>query len=1253
MTAVSTSAFPFLPPHVVAAVLRGNQDGFEALEGAFLYADISGFTELSERLAVTGDEGAEILTDAVSRCFSRYLAIIGEHGGSVLKFGGDALLVYFPSEPRAAAERAAVCGRRLIESTRALPPLGVEGSRVKLRLKVALHSGSIVGFIADLGVGQLEYVIAGRDLECLARCEAAASSGELLATPAFAKALALSGVRKGFVRLSLRRCRLTGSERSEWYPPIPASKRAALKRLNSRFLPPTVAERLAYLREGSAWLFERRRVTALFLNVAGWEDSADDAAAGRSSTRYRDSMTRYLRRVNRILRTYGGVFSRVDLCDKGLKILGFFGAPVGRERDEEGALNAALALLDAGKEVRLRLRSRIGIQTGDVFCGMVGAATRREYTIMGDAVNTAARCMAAARWGRILAGAETINAARPLFDTTSRRIKAKGKREPVAAFEVRGHRRGSSGAKVQMAMVGRWKERRLIDGRLGSGEGFLIRIAGEAGIGKTTLMDYAESRWAGRGGASVRVESRRHEVERPFSTLSRLVASCLDWPEEISPRGLRSRINRLRGAERSVVGALFGIEAKGRRRRPDPELRRRVVTEILARKRNGLFLLEDIHWMDPHSRQVLDVLFRKERGLKVIVTTRPEGRTVFRPSHDVALEPFSYEDTVLLARRMLGKGRLSEDQCREIHQRAQGNPFFLTELLAAVRDTGGFGRLPGSINAVMMARLDRFSEEYRLILRAAAVIGMDFDCRRVREILPVRVSLKRLAGILDYLATHQFLMRLSSFHFRFRHALTQQAVYDSVPRRQARDLHRWLAERMEARRHPDLFFLAYHFDKAGIPEKAARYHLALAEEADRVFANERAIEHYKRAAYWASAVPRGGEPGRAGILMKLAEVWKRLGRYDEAVRSYAEAERVSRRRRDWLGAARARDSIGICRQREGRHEEARHHSLRALRLLKRLPGRDDAARSDTLAKCYNSLTVAYWYLGKYREAIRYGELSLAERRKAGDPRNIARGLFSLGNSYLKVCAFEDALRCFSELDSTSRQANDRAGLAYALDGRAGCAKLTGDLAGAVKLHRRAAMIRKKIGDRRGLVYAYLGIAAAYLTLGFAERAAPFLEKANEYLEQTTELNLVSDILRNRAYAEFLRNRLVAAQLYIERALRAAEYTGFLEARIRSLYVQADILAVLGRREPALKICRRLARMAESSGMAEIVVGTERILGDIYHRGGDTTRARIHWLRAEEMARERILLTDLLLITARLERTETPVPRAASASAGAG
>lgn len=882
----------YLPADLVARLAEAAAPGQAAgqfVEGTLLFADISGFTAMSEKLSRSGREGAEEITAVVNRYLSVMVALLHANHGQVMKFGGDALLGLFP-EPESAL-RATDAALAMQAAMQEFAETKTSQGTFPLRMKVGLHRGRF--FAAQLGnAAGMEYALFGRDVNLTAAAESAAQAGQVILDEATLKAIGRpcravpSLTAPGyFVVEQLDAPDAAATEADDvrfQFEATPEGLRYAGRVLDtlSPYLPAGLLSRLLVSTQTLGSEGEHRLVAVLFANIHGLGVFADQLGPGHEAA-ITTSLNHYFTRMAEAIQSFGGVINKIDLYDHGDKLVALFGAPVAHEDDAERAIRAALLmqetlrieserLKDETSPLVLRpssLSQHIGVNFGNVFAGYVGTRGRREYSVIGDEVNLAARLMAVARAEQIIISQALQRRVQSLFNFTPQgEVRLKGKAEPVSIFNVDGTRAADAERErtlLRAPLIGREDEWRRLVGvvkQLQAGRGQIVSIIGEAGLGKTRLAD----------------ELRRYLTNEATVPVRWVEGRCLSYTESVSYAPMQELIRRLIGAASGASeaetwprlrGALtavlkpeeaaahlpyianflnlhLDVEQQNRVRYLDAEaLQRRTfiavsaLVEALSRPPSPplLLVLEDIHWIDQASRGLVEYLMPLVSGARVglILLYRPERAKVCWqikekaaqdfPAHsaEVELSPLPAEQTQQLLGHLTPRLQWPADFQQLILNQTEGNPLYLEELLRVLietdvlkREVGGEWQVsgvlenlqvPDTLEGVMMTRLDGLDEPSRNTAQVAAVIGRSFSTAVLAHITH-EVDEARLLPNLERLQEHEIAEQTQASPeraFTFRHGLMQEVSYGSLMARIRRQVHRQIAEYIESRTTDD------------------------------------------------------------------------------------------------------------------------------------------------------------------------------------------------------------------------------------------------------------------------------------------------------------------------------------------------------------------------------------------------------------------------------------------------------------------
>lgn len=710
---------------------------------------------------------------------------------------------------------------------------------------------------------------------------------------------------------------------------------------------------------------ERKVVTAVFADLVGSTALGERLDPEEVKLIVGEAVARTALAVEEL----GGTVK--DLAGDG--VLALFGAPVTHEDDAERAIRAALRIvreIDAyGAEVSRAwgvegLAVRVGVNTGPVVLGPVGAGKRVEYAAFGDTINTAARLQAAAAPGSVLVGQATRRVVEAVFDWGEQQLLTlKGKAEPVAASPalrprtVSGKVRGLPG--MQARLVGRERELAVageaIEEVLAGSRGILF-VTGEAGIGKSRLLIEMRDLFETAGPTTRRptwLEGRCVSYGEslpywPFRDLTReWLGAGPDEPELRVRVGLRRNIEHLFG-DRTLeiypyLGAMLSLalepDAAARLAELSPEALQyrtfEVVGALFARLAEDgpvVVAIDDLHWADATSVQLTERLLplTEEAAVLLVIAERPErdhpswrvkevtARDFPHRMREISLEALSGEADRELLDVLVGPGTLPPELERRILQDAEGNPFYLEELVRSLVDAGALVRggegwrfdhevavdIPGTVEGVIVARIDRLPPECHRILMAASALGRRFGLPLLEGIIGGDGELRESLHDLQRLDLIREGRRWPQPEYRFKHTLIQEAAYRTILTEERLRLHRKAAEWLEARyagNEEEVFgLLAHHWLAAADEDKAIAYLTKAGDKARQEYALDEAIGHYR--ALLPLLERRGEQQAVALVLFKLALALHTSLRFAEANATYQRAFEHWRPPEAWSGA---------------------------------------------------------------------------------------------------------------------------------------------------------------------------------------------------------------------------------------------------------------------------------------------------------------------------------------------------------------
>jgi adenylate cyclase len=723
---------------------------------------------------------------------------------------------------------------------------------------------------------------------------------------------------------------------------------------------------------------DRRQVTVVFADLSGFTALSERL----DPEEIRAFQNALFERLARTITRYGGFVEKFV----GDAVLAVFGAPLAHEDDPERACDAALTMLadgtalagDWARRLGHPVALHVGVHTGPVVAGQLGGVAGAAYAVTGDTVNTTARLLAAAEPGTILVSGDTHALVRHrfVFEPASE-LTLRGKVEPIVVHRLVGARaepgsaRGLGALGLSAPLVGRTTELgRLVVAfdEMRRGRAQVISLVGEAGTGKSRLIAEllarldADGRLAGTAVRRTTCSSLGEATYGVFGALFRDAyhvgpADTLDVARQKLAAGLRG-LGAREDEATAIAPVLSYVLGLDEAIHPDVEpeqLRRqialaaRALIERRVEKQPLLILVEDVHWADSASiqllREVIDQL--ADRPLMLLLSHRPDTPppVVARAVRSVVrLTPLTTDETRALVAGLFAGATDVQARLQElIITRAGGNPFFVEEIVRGlvgkgvlVRQGGGWTcteaceavDVPPTLHGLLLSRVDGLPAEARLLLQEAAVLGAVFDASILRAITAAPPTFEPM---LDRLVAADFVQPIGpSPHgerYRFPHALVHEVVYQNLLLSRRTEIHERAGRALEdaigprPERLSDLVALGHHWSLGRDKPRGARYLAAAGDRARAVYANDDATRHYERALQILAECPTCEADARAAR-ERLADLLGLSPRRTEALAHYETVRKEAELAGDRTAAARVQRKIGGLHWEAGDRERA-------------------------------------------------------------------------------------------------------------------------------------------------------------------------------------------------------------------------------------------------------------------------------------------------------------------------------------------
>jgi class 3 adenylate cyclase/tetratricopeptide (TPR) repeat protein len=968
---------------------------------------------------------------------------------------------------------------------------------------------------------------------------------------------------------------------------------------------------------------ERKQVTVLFADVKGSMDLAEQ----HDPEEWRKIMQRFFSILTDAVERFEGTVDKFT----GDGIMAVFGAPIAHEDHGRRACYAALQMLDDVGEYAAELRRaeglnfsvRIGVNSGEVVAGAIGpGSSQGDYTAIGHTVGLAQRMEALAEPGKVYLTEETAELAAGFLELEDLgEFEIKGASHPIRVFELIGVGRARSRLDLSRErgfsrFVGRSDEMAVFEEafeRAEEGEGGVVALVADPGVGKSRLcLEFAE-RCRARGIEVYEAQAQSHGKSIPFMPVLQLMRDYFGITDTDPDRIARERV-----AGRSLLldpelapslPLLFDFLGIPDPARPLPplsaEARQRALGDVVCRLVNAperrdtvVVVVEDLHWIDEASSLMLDEMVRSVESTRTlaIVNYRPEYTPSWSESsyRQVPLEPLGEADTLEMLRDLAGEDPSLDGLGELVHERAQGNPFFIEEIVRELAESGYIEGergsytlvrpledtgVPPTVQAVLAARIDRLGPESKALLQVASVIGKEVGAHELR--ITAGVEEDELEPLLDELTESGFLYEAELYPEKvlaFRHPLTREVAYGTqlADRREA--THAAAAgaiAELNPDRHDELAALiADHMAAGGEPLEAARW--------------------YARAAYWTGS----SQPAEA---MRL---WQQVTRFSDELDEGPEAAALALNSRilqldfAWRLGMDPEEEAKLASA--AREMAERTGDLRALALLKMATEARPGLLQDTDT-----------WIAAADEASRLAD-------ESGDLH--LRVAIHAASAYARLCAgdfdgFESWLDGVLELSGNDPTVG--AGIvignpvAWAHMGKATVRRERGEYDEAERLLEIAIELSGEIGDPESGSWIRGTQAMLRSTRGDLEGGVALGRRNVELTEQLGDVFSRSLAIANLAVAEIANDDHGAALEAIEEAERlyrgAMGNGGEMEAWRGG--IRAEALRGVGRPEEGVEVARRACDVARERGMRWSLPLALLALGRCEAAAGDADAAR--------------------------------------------
>lgn len=860
-------------PEIVLKVLKDEEDLEKIYEfyGGCLFADISGFTTLSEKFAKFGNEGTEVLTKIINNFFEKLYIEIKKYNGDIIRFAGDAITVFY--EGKDGLKNSIESANKMMEVVKEFHNIKAFGELFSLNIKIGISSGKCHLFFLK-SEGKFEYIFSGEPLNDAAKQEHLAKPGEII-------------VSKETLE-NLKDINYEYDKKTD-------------KNILMQFLHPKISE---IIEKGDLWIINtHRNVNIVFIN-AGEKLYIEN----KSETK---KFLEFYNECSKLVFKYNGYINKIDCGDKGNVIIVLFGAPVSYEDDLKRALEFLIELKTFAKKIGFPFKA--GLSCELVFSGIVGCGDRFEYTVMGDGVNFAARLMQAALLDNVLVSKKIIDeSSKEYIFQNLPPIYLKGKESAQEVANFLG--KGTEKIKIQY-FVGRSEEIENLKEKFFSyneNKPFFCYIEGEKGIGKSYFLSYFFENYLPKEEIIFsRCNSFNQNIS--FYIFQKLILELfnrLKFPFSLT---LKDKLNYFLKVNfpdmQNYFFSIFeflGLEFEKEKEEIDPELKKgflkRFILTVLTHTLKDFkiyWAIENAQWMDLESKEFLNyiLIMIENQNFKIFCVGR---ENIFEKENIITikinLKPFNLNEANLFSKYYLSAEEIPKKALMKAYNFSGGNPLLQQESLKFMLSFGFLLRsedfpqiliideknepkIPNTFEEIITSDLDRLPLEEKIVLMNLSVFGENIPEQLLSKLEINQEALKNILKKGDFLSFNPF-----SKSYFFKKHFIREVIYNCLEYSFKRSAHYKIAKAIESYlgkieiREKKL--LAYHYSEAKAKE-AIEFLVFVYESAKKSYLLKESISYLEKLI---EICKINKEEKIQKYILDLAECYVQVGRAEDSYR---------------------------------------------------------------------------------------------------------------------------------------------------------------------------------------------------------------------------------------------------------------------------------------------------------------------------------------------------------------------------------
>lgn len=1097
--------------------------------GTALFADISGFTAITEALTDHGREGAEILSRTINSIFAPCINEIHIREGFIINFIGDALLAVFPTGPYNALSASIAVLNEFKKQHRKSLRYGTFIFSVKIGLSHGTIEWGILG-----NDRKKRYYFKGQAIDGSALSEHQCNEMEIVIDNGLhtmmSKRIETQELSSGFHIL----LRTASKEIPRTIPPV----RPRNEKVLETFLPDILYRNKP--------VDELREAVSIFVSFRDVDNS-------------HSLLNAFITDIMEITDKYGGYFNKITFGDKGGTLLINFGTPVSYEKNIQRSLSCIIEIRNIHKT-----RIRAGITLGRLFSGIVGSSLQAAFDVQGDAVNLSARIAMKAEWGGIWMPEDLSLSANKYYITEYiDEFALKGKSKPVRLYRLK--QETLAPQTYERNFYGRDSEKKRlsdhISNMLKAKSLSAVYIYGEAGSGKSRLCyevlnnentpshtlhcdSILRQAWNPFIGCLTRyfgLDGHENESskEQSFEHRLNILIKEIMGTEDNRNAGIAQELKRTACFTRAALGLnpqsdlYWSLDAKQKYLNTIYGISE--IFKAFSIINPVIILIEDIQWIDHESVELLSYFSRTAADFPVmlIFTARSiEDSNKPIKGDKITLESISDTAVFDLVREMLFQ-KPDDGLFAFIREKTSDNPYYIeqlclflkeNDLILSKKDSIGLAKspedIPARLNQVLIARIDRLEREIKETLKIASVLGKRFQTKIFYECIDTLNNLIKTShetssfdiyaiqkifesDRLSYLQKAEQLNLLKysdNLSFMFTQGALHETAYELQLRERLRLLHKIVAENIKKQSPSSYVELAHHYSKAELIQKAIFYLKKAGDHLKSEYKNEDALDSYQRLINLTSDNNTVIE-----TRLKMCAIYIHSGKLDRAEKISMECIDHSENTKD---LAEAYNYYAITQMSKGNYEKAREYFEKAIRVS------EEHGHKNTLGTSFDKIGLICYYTGRYQDALQYFEKAEQIFQSIGHTEHLTNLTGHIGIIYFCLGDFNRSLECFIKQREIAEAINSKLGVANAT-GNAGIAYFyQGQWSKALENYETQRAICEEIGDKQGIANVTGNIGNIYYSQFKPLKALGYYQQQLKTAEELGNKRLMGTALRN-------------------------------------------------------------------------------------------------------------------------------------------